>query len=209
VAIAALAPGRAPGKIVFVHGASSSGKSTLCRALQASLGEPFWHYSIDHFRDTGTLPDQRIASGEFSWANMRPAFFEGFHRCLPALACAGNNLLVEHIIEEKAWLSRLVRLLGPFDVFFVGLHCTVAELERREMLRGDRPLGDAARDHDVVHALCLYDVEVDSTRALEDNVRVVLAAWEARTRPGALERMLEAENAAMPGMPPHGPTSTW
>ncbi len=30
-------PDRTPGKIILVHGPSSSGKTTLCRALQARL----------------------------------------------------------------------------------------------------------------------------------------------------------------------------
>ena len=182
------------GRIIFVNGASSSGKTTLCRALQAKLDEPFWHYSIDHFRGAGVLPMKRIDSGEFPWAGMRAAFFEGFHRCLPALAEAGNNLIVEHIVETEAWMSRLVRLLEPIDVFFVGLHCPLPELERRELRRGDRSAGEARQDHFVVHAFCTYDFEVDSTQPLAANADAVLAAWRARARPSAFARMLAAED---------------
>jgi hypothetical protein len=32
---------RGPGQIIFLHGASSSGKSTLAKALQQVLDEPF------------------------------------------------------------------------------------------------------------------------------------------------------------------------
>jgi hypothetical protein len=35
------------------------------------------------------------------WQQMRPRFFDGFHRCLPALATAGNDLIVERIIESR------------------------------------------------------------------------------------------------------------
>jgi chloramphenicol 3-O phosphotransferase len=193
------APGRTrvtglsmPGRIIFVNGASSSGKTTLCRALQAKLDEPFWHYSIDHFRGAGVLPMKRIDSGEFPWAGMRAAFFEGFHRCLPALAEAGNNLMVEHIVESEAWMSRLVQLLETIDVFFVGLHCPLPELERRELRRGDRGVGEARQDHFVVHTFGTYDFEVDSTQPLAGNADAVLAAWRSRTRPSAFERRLAA-----------------
>jgi chloramphenicol 3-O phosphotransferase len=177
------------GKIIFVNGASSSGKSTLCRALQANLDAPFWHYSIDHFRDTGVLPMQRIDRGDFAWPDMREAFFEGFHRCLPALAQAGNNLVVEHIIETKAWMTRLAHYLEPFDAFLVGLHCPLAVLDERERQRGDRHTGEARQDYALVHTFCTYDVEVDSTLAVEDSVDAVLRAWKARRRPGAFARM--------------------
>lgn len=189
------------GKIILVNGASSSGKSTLCRALQASLGEPFWHYSIDHFRDTGVLPMRRIENGEFPWSGMRAAFFEGFHRCLPALAEAGNNLIVEHIVETKAWMTRLVQFLAPFDVFFVGLHCPLSELEKRELERGDRRPGEARQDYDLVHAFGTYDIEINSIQPLEDNVNAVLTAWQSRTRPSAFHRMLTADGGAVQDAP--------
>jgi chloramphenicol 3-O phosphotransferase len=78
----------------------------LCCALQARLDAPFWHYSIDHFRG-GVLPWDRIKRGDFAWPDLRPAFFDGFHRCLPALAGAGNDLIVEHIVETAPWMSDL------------------------------------------------------------------------------------------------------
>ena len=155
-----------PGKIIFINGASSSGKSTLCRALQTALPEPFWHFSIDHLITAKVLPDR----GRFAWSEMRPAFFEGFHHCLPALALAGNNLLVEHIVETQEWMDRLVTLLAPFDVFYIGLHCPLEELERREIKRGDRPIGDTRNDFGIIHSFGAYDLELDSTELLEENV---------------------------------------
>lgn len=181
------------GKIILVHGPSSSGKTTLSRALQATIDEPFWHYSIDHFRDSSVLPTKRIDNGDFAWAEMRAAFFEGFHRCLPALAEGGNNLIVEHIVETRAWMSRLLRLLEPIDVFFVGLHCPLSELEKRERQRGDRRPGEAHRDCELLPTFAAYDFEIDATRDVAANVDALLLAWRSRTQPSAFERLLAAE----------------
>ena len=183
------------GRIILVNGASSSGKSTLCRALQEKLEYPFWHFSIDHLRDAKVLPEKRINTGDFSWSAMRPAFFEGFHRCLPALALSGNNLLVEHIVETREWMSRLLNYLEPFDVYFVGLHCAVAELERREHERGNRRRGEARRDFEVVHTFGTYDLELDSMQDLEDNVNTCVTAWYSRQHPSAFESMLAADRS--------------
>ncbi|MBS1701600.1 MAG: AAA family ATPase [Armatimonadetes bacterium] len=169
-----------PGKVIFLNGASSSGKSTLARHLQSILPEPFWHFSIDHFIDSGMLPSARIRSGEFPWKDMRESFFDGFHRCLPSLVGAGNNLIVEHIIETEPWRQRLQDLLGHHDVFLVGVHCPVVELERRERERGDRPIGDARRDFEVIHTFCGYDFEADSTRPVEETAQELLVAWQDR-----------------------------
>ncbi len=177
------------GKIIFLNGASSSGKSTLARSLQATIAQPFWHFSIDHLQAAHVLPAQRIRSGVFAWNDLRPQFFEGFHRCLPALADAGNNLIVEHIVETEEWLLRLLNLLAHIDVFFVGLHCPLEELERREQARGDRRIGEARADFHNAHVSCAYDLDVDSTQAVEANVQAVIAAWNRRQRPSAFESM--------------------
>lgn len=180
------------GKIILLHGASSSGKSTLARALRARLPEPFWHYSIDHLRDSGVLPLERINSGEFAWSGMRAAFFEGFHSSLTAFAGAGNNLIVEHILDTEGWLERVAELLTPFDVFFIGVRCSVEELERREAARGDRPEGSAAKDFRNVHRGLHYDLEVDGEAPLESNTERVLSAWTVRPEVSVFDRLAGA-----------------
>ena len=179
------------GKIILLNGASSAGKSTLAAGLQARLDEPVWHFSIDHLFAANVLPWSRVKGGDFAWNDLRPAFFDGFHRCLPALALAGNNLIVEHIVETEDWMARLLRLLKGLDVFFVGVHCPRPELERRELARGDRPVGDARKDFETAHLYAAYDFEVDSTHFLDDNVAALLQAWRARTGPGAFAKMAE------------------
>lgn len=178
------------GKIILLNGASSSGKSTLAQDLQATLDEPFWHFSIDHLMAANVLPRARLDSQDFLWRDVRPHFFEGFHRCLPALALAGNNLIVEHIVETEVWLHRLLRLLNQLDVFFVGVHCPLPELERREVERGDRRIGEARTDFETTHAIIgRYDFEVLATLPRDENAKAVIAAWKTRQRPSAFEKM--------------------
>jgi chloramphenicol 3-O phosphotransferase len=150
---------------------------------------PFWHYSIDHLRAGGVLPTERIEAGDFAWSTMRQAFFEGFHRSIPAFAEAGNNMLVEHIIEQRAWMDRLLLLLASHDVYFVGLHCPLDELERREIQRGDRRVGDARADHAIAHTFGEYDLELETTTPVAEQAAVLLAAWEVRSQPSAFTRL--------------------
>jgi chloramphenicol 3-O phosphotransferase len=179
------------GKIILIHGPSSSGKSSIAGELQASIEAPFWHISIDHLRDSGILPMARIRSREFPWTGLREPFFDGFHHALAAYAGSGNNLIVEHIVETQAWMGDMVRLLTGFDVFFVGVHCAVEELERREIVRGDRRAGDARRDFEKL-AVFPYDLELDSTTTkVGENVDRLLSAWRVRRRPSAFERMVK------------------
>ncbi|BCP53540.1 hypothetical protein K32_21570 [Kaistia sp. 32K] len=169
-------------QIIFIHGASSSGKSTLARALQDRIESPFWHISIDHLRDSGVLPTRRFRSGEFRWSAARAAFFDGFHRSLKAYADAGNDLILEHILDTDGWLERLAGLFAEHDVFFVGIHCPLELLIEREAARGDRPIGSARQDYETIHVGKTYDLELSSTDGTDANVETLLASWRSGHR---------------------------
>ena len=171
-------------RIILLHGASSAGKTTLSRAIQSELNEPFLHFASDHL--AVGLPPRRDPTGPVArWSDMRPRFFDGFHRCIATLAAAGNDLIVEHVIEYPSWRVALAEMLNPFDVFLVGVHCTVDELERRERARGDRMIGEA-RSHvvnDGVHTLGPYDYEVETTqRDPSAMAEDLVVHWEHRSR---------------------------
>jgi chloramphenicol 3-O phosphotransferase len=181
-------PDRGPGRIIFLNGASSSGTSTLAKAMQEPLPEPFPHVSPDHLGVSGMLPAQCDPDGPFGWwQQMRPRFFDGFHRCPPALAVEGNDLIVEHIIGFGAWREYLATLLDGPDVFLVGVYWDLAEIDRRERDRGDRRTGEG-RSHvetDLIHTFGPYDVGTTNT-VPSAVAAAVLAAWRAATRQRAL-----------------------
>ncbi|GAA0518112.1 chloramphenicol phosphotransferase CPT family protein [Deinococcus depolymerans] len=166
--------------LILVNGASSAGKTTLCRALRDVLPGVFLHFSLDFFLfDTSALP--RTPQGRLrDWPTLRPRVFEGFNRCLPALLDAGNDLVVDYIIETPQMWAQLSGLLRGYDVFLVGLECPVEELERREQARGDRGVGDARRDALTVHTFTRYDLTLPCAAPLEDNVARVVQGWAQR-----------------------------
>ena len=162
------------GRIILLNGTGSSGKTTLSRALRLKLEPQFHYYSSDQLANEGFRPlDPEV---RFEW---RPMFFEGFHLSISAFAKVGIDLLVEHIVEEQSWADTLRELLSPFDVFWVGVHAPIAEIEQRERLRGDRHIGEAL-DHLKTHSFCKYDVEVDTTQPISENVDTIVDAWRNR-----------------------------
>ena len=184
-----MVPSPSRGKIIIINGPSSAGKTTLALAVQDLIGDPFVRFSFDLFMESRVLPLNGIREGNLSWPAMRPAVFKGLHHCVAALAGAGNNVLFDHIIEKESWLRELVRLLASDDVFFVGLHCSLEELERREQQRGDRQPGDARRDLQFVHNFGPYDLELDAERPADENAQHLIAAWYHRRSPSAFTEM--------------------
>ncbi len=125
------------GRIILLNGTSSAGKTTIARALRAKIDPGFCYYASDQLAEGGFRPVDAAARKAG-----RSAFFEGFHRSIVAFAGAGIDLVVEHIVEEQRWADELAELLAGFDVFWVGVHAPMEEVERREALRGDREAGE-------------------------------------------------------------------
>lgn len=165
---------RGSGRIILLNGTSSAGKSTLAKALRLELEPQFHFYASDQLADEGFRPLDKDVG--FRW---RQAFFNGFHRSIFAFASAGIDLLVEHIVEEESWAADLETLLAPFDVFWVAVHAPMAEIQRRERLRGDRHIGEGLY-HLKTHYFCKYHLEVDTTQPIEQNVADIVAAWKQR-----------------------------
>ena len=162
------------GRIIFLNGTSSAGKSTFAKALRLRLEPQFHYYASDQLADAGFRPLDKDVG--YRW---RQAFFDGFHRSIPAFANVGIDLLVEHIVEEQSWADDLKALLAPFDVFWVGAHAPTAEIERRERLRGNRQIGEGLY-HLKTHSFCQYDIEIDTMQPLDHNVEKVVVAWKDR-----------------------------
>lgn len=181
----------APGKIILLNGTSSVGKSAICSELQKQLDEVWCYFASDQLADAGFRdPGEKEIASDHEMPAERMRFFNGFHRAIPAFAYAGNNLIVEHIIEFDWWLADLKRLLVGYDVFFVGVHCPLEELEQRERQRGDRTIGEAAY-HLKTHDYCIYDFEVDSRDTPKTNAAKIIAAWRARNNSGVFTQSLK------------------
>lgn len=122
----------------------------------------------------------KLGEGGFEWKPIRKRLLTGYYQSVAAFARAGSDLVVDHIFEDRAGFDEFMGALAGIDLFLVGVHCPLEELERRENSRGDRRVGDARKDLETVHTFCSYHFEVDSTRAPIENAELVLAAWQAR-----------------------------
>ncbi len=166
-------------RILFLHGASSSGKSTLARAVRSASAEPFLHLSIDHLRDSGAWDPAAYPD----WRSARPQFFSGFHRALAGFADAGNDLIVEHILDTPGWHAELQSLLSGHTLLFVGLHTPLEALCAGEEARGDRQPGSAASDYHSVHLGLCYDLSFDGTVDPALNAAEILRALNTSRPP--------------------------
>lgn len=174
------------GRIIFLNGTSSSGKSSIARELLLTLDETYFHMPVDAFH---AMRSRHEVSPEELPAMLRRTW-RGFHRAVAGMAAGGNNVVVDHVLSEPWRLLDCLELFPPRNVVLVGVRCPLQELERRETQRGDRPVGLAARQWDQVHAHGLYDIECDTAAAgAEDCARQIKDFLPRRPAPTAFEQL--------------------
>ena len=171
------------GKVILISGTSSSGKSTLAKGLQQSLPEPFLHLQLDSYIEMLPRTDD---------AEMFRRMVRGLNRSIAVMSEEGNNLLVDHVLIDNAWLNQLLELLRGRYVLFVGLHSPLEELERRERMRDARRQGFARQQVGGIHQGKTYDLELDtSVLSPEECVAEVLKFYN-QEQPTAFARMHDA-----------------
>lgn len=158
-------------QVIVLNGGSSSGKSGILRCLQQVLPDPWLAAAIDSLVDAMPARMQSSDGGiEFAadggvhvgadFRTLQDAWMQG----VAATARAGARVIVDDVFlggagTQAGWRA----VLDGLDVLWVGVRCDGAVAEGREIARGDRVHGMAAKQAELVHHGVAYDVEVDTT----------------------------------------------
>ncbi|MFJ1704759.1 chloramphenicol phosphotransferase CPT [Kitasatospora sp. NPDC088346] len=159
-------------QVIVLNGGSSSGKSGIVRCLQAVLPGPWLALGTDTLVDA--MPaSMRTADGGIDFApdgevvvgpefrRLEAAWIEG----VAAMARSGARVIVDEVFlggteSQRRWRTAL----GDLPVLWVGVRCDGSVAAGREVARGDRIVGMAVSQAEVVHRGVAYDLEVDTTR---------------------------------------------
>ena len=164
------------GRVLVLNGASSAGKSSLAKALQAALAEPHLHVALDAFR--AMEPADYWLGLDAAVARRRiAALCRAMHATVAAFAENGQHVIFDTALDRASVVESFRADLGHLDVTLVGVHCALDELERRETARGDRPRGLARRQFGSIHADRSYAFSVDTTAASAAACAAEIAAW--------------------------------
>jgi len=167
--------------ILILNGASSAGKTGLCKKIQDVLDWPCIHLEEDRFV-YGTVHPRFLQAGVGETTFERTML--GYYRSLAAFASAGFCVLADTGFYSKSLVETCTHELRDRKVCMIGVHCSRAELERREKLRADRPAGLAKSQYETIHAHVRYDIEVDtSVQSLDECAERIKSAVAAFAGP--------------------------
>ena len=156
--------------VILLNGPSSSGKSTLGRALQAMIqerkNERFGLVSIDDC--------MKLAADEVIYEDdvfeINPDLCE---KALCELKYAAG-VIIDHVITSERIFRQLKETLRGYPLRPVRVTCPLEVLRKREEARGDRCRGSAEASDMYLYPKDGYDLTVDTGRLSPEECAAVL-----------------------------------
>ncbi|MGD7043122.1 chloramphenicol phosphotransferase CPT family protein [Jeotgalibacillus proteolyticus] len=174
------------GMIIVLNGVSSSGKSTLAKEITKLLPD-FFAFSVDDY----DLVIEKMEDRDNE--RLIPVETEYFYyRNVAMFSDRGINLILDQILHDPLTLKNFYSALNNYPIFFVGVHCPVDELKRREQYREDRRIGQAISQLNFVHQQEFYDVEINtSTNSMIECAKEIVDRLESITPLVGFKKSLE------------------
>lgn len=203
------------GAVLLINGPSSSGKTTLCRSLQAAWAGPLALVGLDML--IGALHPAYTGFGERAGEGF-PLLMDSDPEGRPliraatgpagrilnrrlaefAAGCAADGLdvVIDHVLLSPQDLDDFAAALDPSSSWLFGVRCDLAVLELRERAREDRALSLAREQARRVHpGAWSYDLTLDSTADPPHVLATQVLEAVAASTPAALAAYLAGSAA--------------
>jgi chloramphenicol 3-O phosphotransferase len=170
--------------VIVLNGTSSSGKTTLARALQGMLSASWLLLGIDDL--IRAMPNEGLEDGSLlhigetgrvdvgpGWLDLETSWYIG----LAAIAASGTGVIVDEVfLGGHQSQERLRTVFDGVEVLWVGVHCDLDVARAREATRPDRVPGMAEFQAALVHEGVDYDLTVDTSHASSESCAATIVA---------------------------------
>lgn len=168
-------------KVIFLNGYSSSGKSSIAKAIQHIASVPFLAFGIDTM--INMMPEQYLSFGEKSrhgcYFSVDQNIYGRTVSChsgpygqgvlnrriaiIKTLLESNLDLIIDEVVWDTEEMNAYYRALEKHQLMVVKIFCCRQSAQEREFLRGDREIGLANDQFDRFEAMKFqYDIEINT-----------------------------------------------
>ena len=145
---------------IVLHGPTSSGKSSLAKALQANAARPAFHIPLDAFVTMANRGDMRSEQErELAYR----IHCENLRSTLARVVETDFEVILDLVLIDAVELDACLRVLSPRPTYVVRVWAPIAVLEARERARDDRAPGMAREQFEHPTYKRAYDFDVDTS----------------------------------------------
>ena len=170
------------GKIIWLNGVSSSGKTTISRALQKLSNDRFLYLSHDLVSEINDPKQRKLSFNDFESDN---AII--LAQLAKSLSDIGYNVIADSVfvsdrtVQNENVLPDTIHILKDNPMYFIKVECPAEELTLRELERGDRHIGQAiAQLHDLIPVNGYHLVINNYDKKPEESAKEILESLKAK-----------------------------
>ncbi|WP_018758327.1 phosphotransferase-like protein [Paenibacillus terrigena] len=153
------------GKIVFLNGVTSSGKTSIVDAIQSKSEAFYYVVANDLFEQM--IGDKYLK--EDYWKYLSDAIMM-MYRTAKLFSDCGKNILIDGILVEKPELKphyeQVKEIFKGSPLHIVEVYCPLEICRQRNIQRGDRSVDQSDWQHDImaehITYLCTVDTSVNT-----------------------------------------------
>ncbi len=161
-------------RVILLNGPSSSGKSTLAKALKALIFE-----KKSETCEVVSIDDHmKLSFSEMIYED--DVFLISGDICSEArkLLKQGKSVIIDHVITSERIFRQLLKTLSSWPVKTVRVTCPLAVLKERELKRKDRCIGSAESSDTFLFPKEGYDLIVDTgLKTPDENAELIFNAF--------------------------------
>jgi chloramphenicol 3-O phosphotransferase len=155
------------GKIIYLNGVTSTGKTTLTKAIQQKANENFYHLSNDMFQ---IMVSEKYLQINY-WKFLSEAIIAMYYTA-KALSDMNINVIIDGmLVEEPEFQSnfnqthyeKMKSIFADSPIIMIEVFCPLEECRRRNIERGDRKIDQSDWQNNDMSKNIYYDFSVDTS----------------------------------------------
>lgn len=150
------------GRIIFLNGVTSSGKTSIVEALQARDDIFFYVVANDLFQE---MVGEKYLRENY-WKHLSEVIIMMYHTA-KLYSDMGKNVLIDGILVERDEISphyqRLLEILRDNPLDLVEVYCPLDICRKRNIIRGDRYESQSDEQYELLAKNIKYRLKVDTS----------------------------------------------
>lgn len=164
------------GRIIFLNGVTSSGKTSIVEALQEQENPFFYVVANDLFQE---MVGERFLRENY-WKYLSEVILMMYHTA-KLYSDMGKNVLIDGILVEREELKPHYKQLreilrdNPLDI--VEVYCPLEICRQRNIVRGDRYEDQSREQQELMSGEIVYSLRVDTSRYTARECARIILDW--------------------------------
>ena len=163
------------GKIIFLNGVASTGKTTLAKTLQARLTEPYYWLNVDVF--ITFLPENHMKHNLITYFQEGKDPISLYPHILKLFSDLGVNVIADaaftkgqgrNLFKATETLEKCIEMLHEYPLLYVHVTCPMEEMLRREKERGNHNIVLNEQLPIETNPYDIYDITVDTYQCTKE-----------------------------------------